>query len=264
MIDSSHGWSGASSVSSVTAAFRVEGDRRGQPLSGVLGRAHEIGMLDLVRQIDLEPVGRIELGDIVFEALGRPVLHCLAELVLRDGHALRAVDLGESAGEHRLGLIVKSADELRLPAVPHAGADGADIGGGQDREQLQPLGRLHRRGEILDGLAVRQVARLRHARHHQMLFDQPGDGLGIGGREAKPWAEAPRHARTGDGMIFRAALGDVVQEQRDVEHAAVAGQDLVDQFVGERRFVVARRARSRQGRRCSGADAHPLCSGDTY
>ena len=40
-------------------------------------------------------------------------------------------------------------------------------------------------------------------------------------------------------MILGPPLGDVVQEQRDVEHAAVARQDLVDQFVGERRFVVS-------------------------
>ena len=37
--------------------------------------------------------------------------------------ALGAVDLGEAAGEHRLGLVIERAQELRLPAVPHAGAD---------------------------------------------------------------------------------------------------------------------------------------------
>jgi hypothetical protein len=35
-----------------------------------------------VWQIDLEPVGRIKLGDIGLQALGRPVFHRLAEFVL--------------------------------------------------------------------------------------------------------------------------------------------------------------------------------------
>ena len=206
----------------------------GERLAGVLGGAHELGVRDLVRQVDLEPVGRIELRDIGLERLRRPVLERGAELGLRRGDALGAVDLGEAAGEHRLGLVIERAQELRLPAVPHAGADGADVGGGEDGQQLQPLGRLHHGGEILDGLAVGEVARLRDARHHQMIFDQPGDGLGLGGGKAEARAEPPRHPRAGDRMILDAALGDVVQEQRDVEHRAVAGQQLVDQLVGER------------------------------
>ena len=72
-----------------------------------------------------------------------------------------------------------------------------------------------------------------------MIFDQPGDGLGVGRGKSEPRAEPPRHPRAGDRMVLDAALGDVVQEQRDVEHRAVAGQQLVDQLVGERRLVVA-------------------------
>ena len=126
---------------------------------------------------------------------GRPVLELGAELGLRHRDALRAVDLGEAAGQHRLGLVIERAQELRLPAVPHAGADRADVGGGQDGEQLHALQRLHHGGEILDGLAVGQVARLRHRRHHEMLLDQPGDGFGLGRRQAEPRAE--RAARCG-------------------------------------------------------------------
>ena len=48
-----------------------------------------------------------------------------------------------------------------------------------------PLQRLHHGGEILDGFAVGQIARLRHRRHHQMHFDQPGDQLGVGRRHAR-------------------------------------------------------------------------------
>ena len=72
-----------------------------------------------------------------------------------------------------------------------------------------------------------------------MILDQPGDGLGVGRGEAQPRAEPPRHARAGNRMILDAALGDVVQEQRDVEQRAVAGQQLVNQIVGERRVLTA-------------------------
>src|ERR1700733_10325342 len=77
------------------------------------------------------------------------------------------------AGQHRLGLVIERAYQLRLPAVPHAWTDAANVGRGQDRQKLHLLDRLNDGGEIFDGLAVRQVARLGDRRHHQMLLDQP-------------------------------------------------------------------------------------------
>ena len=78
-------------------------------------------------------------ADIGFEHVGRPVGNLGAELGLGRCHALGAVDLGEAAGKHRLGLVIERAYELRLPAVPDAGADRADIGGGQDGKKLHAL-----------------------------------------------------------------------------------------------------------------------------
>ena len=115
-------------------ALCIERDRRCEAFVGIFGGAHEIGVFDLVWQIDFEPIGRIMLGDIRFEPVLRPVFHRLAEFILRNGDTLGAIDLGESTGEHGLGLVIKRADQLRLPAVPHAGADRADIRGRKNRK----------------------------------------------------------------------------------------------------------------------------------
>ena len=224
------------------AARGVEADGSGERLSGGFGLAHEARMGELVRQIDLEPIGRIKPLDIGVErALGQVLefrRELGAEFGLRHGDALGAIDLGKAAGEHRLGLVIERAQQLRLPAVPHAGADGADIGGGENGQKLQPLQRLHHRGEILDGPAVGEVARLRHGRHHQMHFDQPGDELGIGGIEPEPRRQSPRQPRACDRVVLDAALGDVVQEQRDAEHGIMLRLDGLDQLVGEHEFRI--------------------------
>ena len=201
-----------------------------EPVARLLAGAHETRVCGLVRQIDFEPVGRIVPIDIALQGRLRPILELGAEFGLRDGHALGAVDLGEAAGEHRLGLVIERAQQLRFPAVPHPGADGADVGGGEDGEKLQPLQRLHDGGEILDGLAVGKIARLRHRRHHQMNLDQPGDQFGLGGIKPEPRTQPPRDARAGQRVILDAALGDIVQEQRDAEHGAMLRLDGLDQL----------------------------------
>ena len=63
-----------------------------------------------------------------------------------------------AAAEHRLGGAKQLAHQLALPAVPDAGADGADVRHREDGEQAQPFDRLHRGGEIFDRPAVGQVA----------------------------------------------------------------------------------------------------------
>ena len=47
------------------------------------------------------------------------------------------------SGKHRLGFMVEGPQQLALPAVPHAGSDGANVGDGEEQKQFQPLGRLH-------------------------------------------------------------------------------------------------------------------------
>ena len=86
--------------------------------------------------------------------------------------------------------------------------------------------------------AVGQIARLRHRRHHEMHFDEPDDELGVGGVEPEPRRQAAREAAAGDRMILDAALGDVVQEQRDAEHGIMLRLDGLDQIAGEAEFRI--------------------------
>ena len=98
---------------------------------------------------------------------------------------------------------------------------------------------LNHGGEILDGLAVGQIARLRDRRHRQMFLDQPGHQLGFGRDEAEPRTQTPRHLGAGNRMILGTALGDVVQQRRDIEHGAVLGSDFAHQVAGDDEFVAA-------------------------
>ena len=54
-----------------------------------------------------------------------------------------------------------------------------------------------------------------------MIFDQPGDIGGLRLVKPEPGAQFSRHRDAGQRMILHPALGDVVQEHRDVEHGAV-------------------------------------------
>ena len=71
-----------------------------------------------------------------------------------------------------------------------------------------------------------------------MMLDQPGDQLGLGGCKADPRAEPPRDAGARDRMVLDAALGDVVEEQRHVQHDAMARLNGAHQLVGERIFGI--------------------------
>jgi hypothetical protein len=81
-----------------------------------------------------------------------------------------------AARHHRFGFVIKLAQQLALPAVPHAGPHGADIGDGQHQQQAQHLRRLHGVDEIAHGLGIGDVALLRGVAHHQMVAHQPRHG----------------------------------------------------------------------------------------
>ncbi len=127
------------------------------------------------------------------------------------------------------------AEQLALPIVPYAGADGANVGDGQREQQPQAIQRLHDGAERVRRARIGDVAPLRSVRHRQMLLDQPGDALGVGGVEPQAWAQSARDLRAGEGVIDAAPLGDVVQEGGDIKRRAMG--DL-RQKLGKQRMVL--------------------------
>ena len=140
-----------------------------------------------------------------------------------------------AARQHRLGFRIERAEQLALPAVPHAGSHGADVGNRQDDQQLQPLEALHDGAEVENGLEVVEIAHLRGLAHQQVIADEPGNRFRFRRREAQPRAEFERDALTGDRVVFLPALGDVVQEDRDIEKPPAG--DRREDGAGERMVI---------------------------
>ena len=97
-----------------------------------LGEMQELGVLYFVRQIGLEPVGRIMALRVSLEfgigpggKGGAQFLLCLLDAAL-------AVERRMTTGEDDLGFPIKRAQKLAFPAVPHAGPDRADVAHCQD------------------------------------------------------------------------------------------------------------------------------------
>ncbi len=83
------------------------------------------------------------------------------------------------------------------------------------------------------------------------MLDQPGNGLGFRVVQSETRAQLARDPGAGDRMIFRPALGDIVQEHGDKQHLAVLQRQ--DQ-VGRQRMVVAGIAALDIGQHADGPD----------
>ena len=162
---SSRGWSGATTVSAVTPRIAVGRHLRRQRAHVGRHRVQEVGVRDLPLRLDLEPVGGIVALGIGVELRVRPARQRAAQRLLGRLDPRLAVDRRMAAAEHDLGLPVERAQELALPAVPDARPDGADVGDGQDQQQLELLLRLHDRRQRFGGARVGEVAALRHVGH---------------------------------------------------------------------------------------------------
>ncbi len=223
MIDSSQGWSIARIVSSVTprAASKPTLIASLWPASSL--DLHEAGVADLARQLDLEPVGRIVPADIGVELGLRPFGEGGAEFALRRRDALGAVDLGEAAGQHRLGLVIQRAQQLRLPAVPDARArrrgcrrwsgSSSSFICSTDCTTAAKFSMVWRSERSRDCATVDMV--------RCCSISQATSSVSAAA-EAEPRAQPPRHLGAGDRVILGPALGDVVQQHGDVDHRADA------------------------------------------
>ena len=146
-------------------------------LAGLVGIADKAGMADLVFQRHAEQIGLVvELG-IGLPVLLAPAFQRFGEPAARRSRAFLARDFREAAGQLQLGLIIERAQELALPAVPDARANGADIGYSEDQQQTQALQRLDTLGKVHDRLAIVEVSGLRDHGHGQVFLDQPGHEL---------------------------------------------------------------------------------------
>ena len=194
MTERSRGWSGARMVISVAPSKAIGRTSKAKLRALLVGLAHEGGVAHLPVLVDAQPVGGVVQVEDRARAPPPASPPAGAASAARASARRSRVRRGaEAAGQDRLGLEIERPQKLALPAVPDAGADRADVADGEHQEQLQPLHRLHDLGEIEDGAAVGQVARLGDARHGEVLFDQPGDELGLVRREPEPGAEPARH-----------------------------------------------------------------------
>ena len=178
-------------------------------------------MADLVFERRRQEIGIVVQVENGLELFFIPVLKGAGKVLAGLRHRAFLVDLGKPAGQERHRGMIERAQQLPLPAVPHAGPYGADVAYGQDQQVFEPFCRLHGCREGLDGLAVGKIARLRGHAHGEVFQHQPLDQVRALLRKAEPWAQAARHLGAGDGMVFPPSLGDVVDQYRDVERLAV-------------------------------------------
>ena len=180
----------------------------------------------------------------------RPVRQRRGQRLPGGGGAVGAALLG-AAGQHLEGVGVEAAQQHRLPVVPDAGADAADVADGQHGQQLQPARALDRGGEVAGGARVGQVALLGGVRHQQVVLHQPDHELGVLGVEPEARRQPLGDLGADRRMVASRALADVVQQEREVEHLAV---DAALEDVGGDRQVVDELAALDLGERRDRAD----------
>ncbi len=210
----------------VAVGLGLGGDGEGR----VLRAFDQMRVADLRPGVEREPVAVGMAREIAVPGGFRPVAEMRGQGLLRLGDARLAVDRVIATLQHGLGFEIELAQQLRLPAVPDAGADGLDVDDGQDKEHFQPLGTLHQIGEVAHGARIGDVAALGDVGHHEMVLHQPGDRFRFAGTHAEARAETARDGGAGIRMILVAAFRDVVEEDRHVDR--VAALDLAHQFMG--------------------------------
>ncbi len=197
---------------------RLHVDDRFKPVRGAA--VQKLRMTDLSRWVDPQPIGLRKARRIGAEFGVGPIRQMRAQFGLGLLDPFGPLGLAVSTGEDDLRLEKERAQQLALPAIPDAGADGLDVADRQNEQHLQPFDRLHARRESLDRAAVGKIAPLRGIRHDKMIFDQPDDGLRLCRGETEAGTKMARDRGARDRVIFHPALGDVMQKDSDIERAA--------------------------------------------
>ena len=186
--------------------------------------------------IEAQPIGGIAVGQVVLDLLLGPVGQQPAQRRLGRVDPALTSQRADHAGHQILGPVIEFGQQGRLPGVPAAGTDRADIGGGQDQQQPQTFRRLDQFDEVADGLVVFQVALEGGIRHVQVPAHQPDHRFRLFRRKAKARAQLLRHLGAQDAVVAAASLGDVVKHHRDIERPA--RHQLVDHLARQRQLVL--------------------------
>ena len=128
---------------------------------------------------------------------------------------------GAVAGQLLHGPMVKVGQHLRLPAVPHVGADRTQVGGGEHVQHLQQLGRADLHGEADDQFFVARIAAEGEVIHPQMLVDEKLDDLRLVRLKAQPPAGLLGDFQSDLAVIFQQPLAQVVDQQGEVQEMLV-------------------------------------------
>ncbi len=94
---------------------------------------------------------------------------------------------------------------------------------------------LEQIGEAANHIGVRQILLLCDLRHRQMMLDKEYHQFRVRFRQAMVLAESARIVHPQFGMIAAAALGNVMEERRDIKQPRL--RKIGHQLAAERIFV---------------------------
>ena len=245
------------------SATRTDADADAREEAGRIGRedadARRIAIgiaLELHRRFgradDALRLGHLSgIGALPAERFGKPVtvteplvvrgngaarpFQCVGEFSLAPLDDLRATLLLVAEPEFLLGSFIECAQKPPLPVGPCPRAHGADVDDGEDEQHLEAFGALHLRAEVGNRGWVGKVAFEGGRAHQEMVPYEPGDEMRLVGIEPEARAEFERDVGAQFAMVAAAPLGDIVQQDRDVERTPRS--ELGKKLGGERMVV---------------------------
>ena len=121
---------------------RVADSFQRQKFAGGIGSRHQPGIALQLRFVKGQPVIVIMTGQRTLALLRGEIRKTCFQRRLGGAHPGAATGRLVAAGHHVLGRIIEFAQQLALPAVPHARPHGTNVGHGQDQQQPEHFRRL--------------------------------------------------------------------------------------------------------------------------